>query len=146
MPELTKDQVRERLGLRPFAEFAAARREANKTELAALHGTPTYIVGDLKNRGTGRTTELLCEAIAHSSAGRVVFIDASTYHAQRAIQSGAHARARQLGVEFEFDARRNIHAYTAMERGRLAYLGRVPADAVLLVDHTEHERRLEIQK
>lgn len=79
-PPMTIEQVRERLGLKPFQEYAHEQMERwkadeNRKRAYGYEGFQQFLK---ERRATGRSTETMCRALAYASEGRgVLYI--STY-------------------------------------------------------------------
>lgn len=104
---LTPDDVRERLGLRPFGTGTPAR------EALVKHGVSPGTTG----LASGRTTKMLCEAVSAASARRFVCIVGVDSRHSDMLTESARGLARRCGVcaGYILDAARirNARAYDA---------------------------------
>ena len=92
---MTIEQVRERLGLEPFDEFAAKAR-AWLEQFRADFGRTLKFDPD---RGTGKTVRALCEALAVASTGRIALVTGEwKWLRDHHLRSGRDM-ARELGID-----------------------------------------------
>lgn len=91
--EMGAGNVRLALGLRPFEEFAAECRVTNEGN---LHLFPTSQHDMHRVRNTGRTTCMLCDALAAVSRGERVVIFGHTTQHTRHLWSHARSLAGQI--------------------------------------------------
>jgi hypothetical protein len=75
---MTVDEVRQALGLMDFDDFEQFQHANNDERFAQLVGDQSFRNGDVYRRQTGRTTRLLCEALAAASQGFYVVLRAPT--------------------------------------------------------------------
>lgn len=74
-PPLTLSQIRETLGFEPPDQFAKKRQEYNKAHVVEMIGCSGKSTSDLTeqlSRCTGRTTEMLIQAVQASQFGFVI--------------------------------------------------------------------------
>ncbi|WP_437623373.1 hypothetical protein [Sorangium sp. So ce1151] len=89
---MTADEVRRAAGLIPFADYERATRNAN----ALRH--PMCL-----DRGTGRTSRMLCDAIAAASEGKTVHVVAAKggHYRRTTLERQALGLARRAGVALD---------------------------------------------
>lgn len=123
------EHVRRILKLEPFDAFAAKVRAANAERLAGSGiGGPYASAKEIETRGTGRTTKMICDAIAMASAGRPAYLEADTMQITMIHVEWARRLASEIGVDPSLI--RPHDGFTAL-----------PPGAAHLVDHREIERR-----
>lgn len=95
---LTADDVRKALGLVPFEGFARKQDQSMERANEALNET---LAVELGPRRTGRSTRMLCSALAAASSGRRVSIAAKPLPAEAALKEKAREWAEQIGLNPE---------------------------------------------
>ena len=94
----TIEEVRKALNLVPFEGFSRkAQSDPDRMKIASemLAGPKAVFLGP---RQTGRTTRMICSALAVASAGRRVSISAKPQPLEHAIKDRAQEMATKLGI------------------------------------------------
>lgn len=91
---VTADEIAEALGLVPFMEWGLSPelRQWRERERAE-RGTVDFA------RGTGRTTRMLCSALAQMSVGEAVYISGHSPAYTRQLVYTARAYAHRIGID-----------------------------------------------
>ncbi len=93
---MTVDEVRKALSLMDFDEYVNYSHALNDERMKELY-TPEILERE-QHRRTGRTTRLLCEALAAMSEGKSVHLAGRNFHHTKDLYRKLAVLAAQLGL------------------------------------------------